>query len=276
MFKPWQKLFSLVLAIALALAIPLASRAAPGDTIRVSLATDGTEGNSQSRFPAISADGRYVAFSSYASNLVSGDTNGSSDIFVHDTQTGTTTRVSLATDGTEGNYPSSSHAISADGRYVAFASYASNLVSGDTNLATDVFMHDTQTGTTTRVSLATDGAEGNVHSWIPAISADGRYVAFHSEASNLVSGDTNGWSDIFVHDTKFGTTTRVSLATDGTQGNYHSLHPAISANGRYVAFDSWASNLVSGDTNGFVDIFVTENDTVLIEIYLPMVVRDAP
>jgi len=260
MFKPWQKLFSLVLAIALALAIPLASRAAPSDTIRVSLATDETEANDNSYSPAISADGRYVAFDSKATNLVSGDTNGYHDIFVNDTQTGTTTRVSLATDGTEGNFDSSSSAISADGRYVAFESGASNLVSGDTS-GRDTFVHDTQTGTTTRVSLATDGTEGNSDSYSPAISADGRYVAFDSRASNLVSGDTNGDFDVFVHDTQTGTTTRVSLVTDGTQGNSHSFHPAISANGRYVAFYSWASNLVSGDTNGSDDIFVHDTQT---------------
>jgi Tol biopolymer transport system component len=261
MFKHWQKLFSLVLAIVLALAIPLTSRAAPGDTTRVSLATDGTEGNNDSYYPAISADGRYVAFDSKATNLVSGDTNGYDDIFVHDTQSGTTTRVSLATDGTEGNDASRFPAISADGRYVAFTSVASNLVSGDTNGSRDIFVHDTQSGTTTRVSLATNGTEGNSASYSPAISADGRYVVFDSVASNLVSGDTNGTNDVFVHDTQTGTTTRVSLATDGTEGNGPSFNPAISADGRYVAFTSVASNLVSGDTNGSDDIFVHDTQT---------------
>ncbi len=256
MFKPWQKLFSLVLAIVLALAISLASHAAPGDTIRVSLATDGTQGNDGSYTSAISADGRYVAFYSWASNLVSGDTNGAYDVFVRDTHTSTTTRVSLATDGTEGNSSSFTPAISADGRYVAFCSWASNLVSGDTNGAYDVFVRDTHTSTTTRVSLATDGTEGNNSSSDPAISADGRYVAFESSASNLVSGDTNGSDDIFVHDTHSGMTTRVSLATDGTEGNGGSYTPAISADGRFVTFESAASNLVSGDANGDGDIFM--------------------
>ncbi len=259
-FKPWKKLLSLVLVIALALAVPLASHAAPGDTTRVSLMTLGP--TEASRIPTISADGRYVAFYSEATNLVSGDTNGEYDIFVRDTQSGMTARVSLATGGAEGNDDSSYPSISADGRYVAFHSEATNLVSGDTNGRDDIFVRDTQTGTTTRVSLATGGAEANHGSRYPAISADGRYVAFESGASNLVSGDTNGVYDIFVRDIISNTTVRVSLATGGAEGNDHSYdHIAISADGRYVAFKSWATNLVSGDTNERDDIFVHDTHT---------------
>jgi Ca2+-binding RTX toxin-like protein/archaellum component FlaF (FlaF/FlaG flagellin family)/gas vesicle protein len=231
-----------------------------GETTRVSVAADGTEGNGWSDYPAISADGRYVAFQSDADNLVPGDTNGKYDIFVHDRQTGETTRVSVATDGTQGNgyYP----AISADGRYVAFLSDASHLVPGDTNGKDDIFVHDRQTGETTRVSVATDGTEGrNNWSLAPAISADGRYVAFQSDADNLVPGDANGKSDIFVHDRLTGETTRVSVATDGTEGNNWSKAPAISADGRYVAFQAYADNLVPGDTNGRDDIFVHDRQT---------------
>jgi len=223
---------------------------------RVSVASGGTQGNGDSGCPSISADGRYVAFQSYASNLVPGDTNEVGDVFVHDRLTGQTTRVSVASDGTEGNDYSRRPSISADGRYVAFASLASNLVPGDTNGTWDVFVHDRLTGQTTRVSVASGGAQGNSGSWCPSISADGRYVAFQSYASNLVPGDTNGVLDVFVHDRLTGQTTRVSVASDGTQGDSYSFGSSISADGRYVAFSSLASNLVPGDTNDKPDIFV--------------------
>jgi PKD repeat protein len=232
-----------------------------GTTTRVSVASDGSQGNDWSQGPSISADGRYVAFHSDASNLVSGDTNFAGDVFVHDRQTGQTTRVSVASDGSQGNGASGYNSISADGRYVAFFSYASNLVSGDSSGEGDVFVHDRQTGQTVRVSVASDGSQGNDRSWYPSISADGRYVAFCSSASNLVSGDTNYRDDVFVHDRQTGQTTRVSVASDGTQGNDASRYSSISADGRYVAFDSWASNLVSGDTNGEDDVFVHDRQT---------------
>jgi Ca2+-binding RTX toxin-like protein len=138
---------------------------------------------------------------------------------------------------------------------VAFESDASNLVSGDTNGRGDIFVKDLQTGTTKLISVASDGTQGNGHSNNPSISASGRYVAFEG-GSNLVNGDTNGYGDIFVKDLQTGTTKRISVASDGTQGNDGSYYPSISADGRYVAFESWASNLVSGDTNGAYDIFV--------------------
>jgi Tol biopolymer transport system component len=241
-----------------------------GQTTRVSVASDGAQGNEESWNPSISADGRYVAFASEASNLVSGDTNDTNDAFVHDRQTGQTTRVSVASDGGQGNDWSGGPSISADGRYVAFESIASNLVSGDTNdfcgyyhddNCGDIFIHDRQTGQTTRVSVASDGTQGNEESTWLSISADGRYVAFASLASNLVSGDTNGGADVFVHDRQTGQTTRVSVASDGTQGNGDSYFPSISADGRYVAFSSYAGNLVSGDTNGEADIFVHDRQT---------------
>ena len=232
-----------------------------GETSRVSVASDGGQGNGESRSPSISADGCCVAFYSYATNLVSGDTNGKYDIFVHNQQTGETTRVSLASDGGQGNEHSFAPFISANGRYIAFHSYANNLVSGDTNGYTDVFVHALQTGETTRVSVTSDGIQGNDTSYYPSISTDGRYVAFYSAASNLIPDDTNGKGDIFVHDRQTGETTRVSVAFDGEQGNDRSWGPFISADGRYVAFDSAASNLVGGDTNGENDIFVHDRQT---------------
>ncbi|MCE7948595.1 MAG: hypothetical protein DYG88_14315, partial [Chloroflexi bacterium CFX4] len=232
-----------------------------GQTSRVSVASDGTQGNGNSTQAAISADGRFVAFESAASNLVSGDTNNVSDIFVHDRQTGQTARVSVASDGTQGNEASSQSVISANGRIVTFISISNNLVSGDTNNSTDVFVHDRQTGQTTRVSVASDGTQANTISLDTAISADGRYVAFESLASTLVSDDTNGVTDIFVHDRQTGQTTRVSVASDGAQANGTSTFAAISADGRYVVFDSVAFNLVSGDTNSLFDVFIHDRQT---------------
>jgi hypothetical protein len=231
------------------------------NTALVSVASDGTQANSDSYQGSISADGRYVAFDSYARNLVAGDTNGEKDVFVHDRQTGETSRISVTSDGAQANEMSAGLSISADGRYVAFNSYASNLVAGDTNEMWDTFVHDRQTGETTRISLASDGSQANANSYLASISADGHYVVFESDASNLVAGDTNGKNDIFVHDRQTGETSRVSLASDGTQANSGSFAASISANGRYVAFESRASNLVVGDTNEAEDIFVHDHQT---------------
>lgn len=233
-----------------------------GTTTRVSVASDGTQGNDFSEFSAISDDGRFVAFSSYSNNLVSGDTNNNSDIFVHDRTTGETIRASVASDGTQGNDFSTQPSISADGRYVTFVSDSDNLVSGDTNEVRDVFVHDIQTRQTTRVSVASDGTQGNNSvTLISAISPDGRYVAFGSLANNLVVGDTNNGTDTFIHDRLTGETTRISLASDETQGNWNSLSPSISSDIRYVAFESNASNLVSDDTNNSTDVFVHDRVT---------------
>jgi len=259
--KTIARFCSMLLLLALILTPAGSVRAAPGNTTRVSVASDGTQANGGSFTPSISADGRYVAFASIAVNLVSGDTNGVQDIFVHDRQTGQTTRVSVASGGAQANGPSFDPSISADGRYVAFASLATNLVSGDTNDHRDIFVHDRQTGQTTRVSVASGGAQANGPSFDPSISADGRYVAFASNASNLVSGDTNNTGDIFVHDRQTGATTRVSIGPGGTQANRGSLAPSISADGRYVAFHSDATNLVSGVTNGTTHIFVHDRQT---------------
>jgi Tol biopolymer transport system component/Mg-chelatase subunit ChlD len=228
------------------------------ETIRVSVANDGSQATSFSDDPALTADGRKVIFKSYASNLVAGDTNAKWDIFVRDLDAGTTTRVSVASDGTQSNGTSGDPVPSADGRSVAFSSSASNLVAGDTNAVDDIFVHDTVTGTTARASLSSAGVQANAGSDDPSISADGRYLAFWSDASTLVPGDTNGVRDIFVRDTQTGTTTRASVASDGTQANAASDNPSISDDGSLLAFDSDASTLVSGDTNAKTDIFVRD------------------
>lgn len=149
--------------------------------------------------PSISAEGRFVAFWSNADHLVAGDTNGAADVFVLDRETGQFERVSIATDGTQADEDSSDPSISPDGRFVTFWSAASTLVAGDTNGARDIFLHDRETGETTRVSVASDGAEGDADSYSPNVGGGGDLVAFDSEATTLVPGDTNPGSDIFLY-----------------------------------------------------------------------------
>jgi Tol biopolymer transport system component len=324
-------LVSMVLAIVMA----GGSVAAPGDTTRVSVDSFGNqaeEGPQGSYEASISSDGRHVAFSSYASDLVEGDTNAKSDIFVHDRTTATTERVSVSSSGTQGNGFSSSASISSDGRYVAFISEAQNLVSGDigyrdvfvrdrdtdadgifdepgsvstekvtntggadpnqappsissdgryvaftsdasdvvegdtdTNNDFDVFVHDRTTATTERVSVGLDlygsGTDAYGGSDDATISSDGNYVVFRSSAPNLIEDDFNGESDIFVRDLQANTTQLVSIDSSGNQANDFSFYPSISADGRYVAFGSYASNLVAEDTNEQPDVFVHDMST---------------
>jgi len=232
-------------------------------TTRVSVDSAGNQADDISYTPSISADGRFVAFSSNSSNLVPEDTNNTNDIFVRDTLTNTTTRVSVDSAGNPANRNSSNPSISADGRFVAFFSGASNIVPGDTNQRNDIFVRDTLTNTTTRVSVDSAGNEQYGSSFFStlSISADGRFVAFSSNSANLVPRDSNVSRDIFVRDRLTNTTTRVSVDSAGNQGDYDSYNPSISADGRFVAFDSSASNLVRGDTNSSLDIFVRDTLT---------------
>jgi Tol biopolymer transport system component len=280
-----------------------------GITERISVDSDGNQGNSGSDLPSISADGRYVAFVSNASYLVPGDTNGTSDIFVHDRQTGITERVNVDSNGNEANNNgtrfnySTLPSISADGRYVAFESWASNLVPGDTNQRNDVFVHDRETGITERVSVNKWGNQIGYGGSSPSISADGRYVAFGSnipqrvyvrdrelEITECVSLDFEGRISrggspsisadgrvvvylsnmygsihIYTHDRQAGVTARVSIDSDGNIANGESYYGKISGDGRYVAFQSYASNLVPGDTNWQNDVFVHDRDTGVTE-----------
>ena len=239
---------------------PPGAIAAIGTTTRVSVSSTGAQANDGTfDFPAISADGRYVAFSSLGSNLVPGDTNGTDDVFVRDRVAGTTSRVSVSSTGARANLSSRGASISADGRYVAFVSGASNLVPEETNVYVDVFVRDRVAGTTSLVSVTSTGAPADDESCCgTSISADGRYVAFNSLASNLVLGDSNLADDVFVRDRVAGTTRRVSVSSSGAQANSFSVAPSISADGRYVAFVSYASNLVPGDTSRSVDVFVRD------------------
>ena len=330
--RPWRLVvLSALAALVVVLLGPSAALAhPPGTTQRVSVSSTGTAGDDFSVRAAVSADGRFVAFWSFASNLVPGDTNGTTDVFVHDRQTATTERVSVdsrerqsvggALDTNFGR-----PAISADGRFVAFASSATNLVKGDRNQTVDVFVRDRVAGTTERVSLTGRRTEANAESSGPALSADGRFVAFTSFADNLVAGDTNFTSDVFVRDRQAATTERVSVNSNEEQANnsssseaaitpdgrlvafassatnlipgdvedsafdvylrdrqagttegisttqpssgqvLHSTSPSLSADGRLVAFDSWESNLVPGDTNGRFDVFVFDRQAQTTE-----------
>ena len=217
--------------------------------------------------PSISADGRYVAFSWHATNLVPDDTNDSVDVFVRDLDTGITELVSVAPDGTPGNDFSVLTSMSSDGRFVAFYSAASNLVPDDTNNAIDIFVRDRQTGITELVSVATDGSLANGGSVWPSISDDGRYVAFSSSATNLVPNITNVASHpeeikTFVRDRQTGITELVSVSSDGTPANnttgFWYWQVSISADGRYVSFVSAADNLVPNDNDNSKDIFVRD------------------
>jgi Tol biopolymer transport system component len=223
-------------------------------------ASDGTIPNDHTGAPSLSEDGNRVAFVSEANNLVSGDTNNSYDVFMHDFEVGTTERVSLSDNGTQGDDDSpppglalGGVAISADGRFVAFVSDADNLVSGDTNAHRDVFERDLVSDTTTRVSVASDGAQSNGDSFDISISDDGRYVGFVSSATNLTGeGVASGY---YVHDSQTGTTVLATVTSNGTPVAPETPM-VLSGDGHHVAFDATVSGVVPGDTNGHSDVFV--------------------
>lgn len=204
--------------------------------------------------PAISADGRFVAF-----EVRSGS---NSEIFMRDRATETSERVSVASDGEPANSISFRPSLSADGRFVAFESWGSSLVPDDTNDTADVYVHDRQTGATIRASVGPNGVNGNGISRQPALSADGHFIAFVSGSKNLVAGDTSGKGGVFLRDLQTGETTRVNVSSagapdNGTQ-NYFNDGPAISADGRFVTYYSSGTNLVADDTNNVNDIFVRD------------------
>ena len=233
-----------------------------GVTEWVSVSDQGIEGNRDSQGPSMSADGRFVAFQSAATNLVPGDTNDLIlDIFVRDRLAGKTEKVSVNSNEIGANEFSSMASISADGRFVAFRSHAPNLVTGDSNNAYDIFVRDRLLGTTERVSVSSDEIEADEDSGWLSISGDGQVVVFSSKARNLVPGDASNLADmvdIFARDRVAGTTEKVSVAIGRAQASARSANLSVSADGRFVAFDSGANNLVPGDTNGLMDVFVRD------------------
>ncbi len=248
-----------------------------GQTRRVSIASDGTEANGDSEWTAISANGDFVAFWSDADNLVASDLNGVSDLFVHELAIGETTRVNVASDGTEANDSRiltcasfvtglCRFEISADGRFVIFASPATNLVAGDTNGIQDIFLHDRLTSETTRVSESAGGAQVTQPPGSATISGDSRYMVFRTAGPELVPGDTNNYIDVFFKDRITGQIERVSDAPDGSQNNgtsdqFDAVYSSVSNDGRLIAFDSNATNLVPNDNNGSGDVFIHDRLT---------------
>lgn len=249
---------------------------------QASIGFDGSAANDLSQSPSVNGDGRFVAFISLASNLVPGDTNRTADIFVRDRQSGVTERVSVDSAGQEARDPSGVGSpmgtISADGRFVAFESDAANLVGDDRNGVTDIFVRDRTAGTTERVSVDDTGQEANDRSARPAVSADGRFIAFESIASNLAANDTTeceivvgrfvirrNCSDIFVHDRATGSTERVSGDPQGNDSGGSSGRAAISTDGHFVAFDSDSQTLVEGDESGYRDVYLRDRLTGVTE-----------
>jgi hypothetical protein len=228
------------------------------ETQLVSVGPSGRQADGNSGGGAVSAGGRFVTFDSMASNLVAGDTNGLGDVFVRDRKLKDTQLVSVGPNGRRANGHSYGVSTSATGRFVTFYSHASNLVEGDTNRRSDVFVRDRRLKVTRRVSVGPNDRQANGPSLASSISPDGRFVSFHSNASNLVAGDTNRRSDVFVRDRKLKVTRRVSVGPNDRQPNGESDSSSISAGGRFVAFISLASNLVAGDTNGARDVFVRD------------------
>ncbi|MEY2745400.1 MAG: hypothetical protein RL112_442 [Planctomycetota bacterium] len=244
--------------------VPMGSRVyawdrATGRTSLVSVARDGTAPTGCSE-PRASADGRLVVYSGFPENIVFGDTNGQPDIFVRDLAAGTTARVNLADGGAQATQWSAKPAISGDGSRVAFVGFSPGLAPGQAGEVIHVFVRDLVAGATRCASVPVAGGAPDNSSGLgrPALSFDGRWIAFDSEASNLVAGDTNGKSDIFVRDLSTGVLVRGSVAHDGAQADGASSAASLSGDGRFLAFQSSATNLVPGDTNGVVDVFVRD------------------
>jgi Tol biopolymer transport system component len=233
----------------------------------ISISDARAQGNNDSDHGSISADGRFVAFASIASNLVPDDTNDASDVFVRDRATDTIARVSVGPFGVQGDANSGmlsllgSPDITADGRFVAFASEASNFVIGDMRGTSDVFVHDRRTGDTELISRGIDGLPAG-GSLAPSISADGRFVAFRSSSDRLVGdGNPNFADHVYVVDRLTHAVERVDVASDGTLAETSAFDVRISADGRFVAFDSGAGNLVAGDGDQAFDVFVHDRRT---------------
>lgn len=237
-----------------------------GAVARASITFNEIQTNGPSYKPVISGDGRFVAFRSQASNIVANRSSTQPDIFLFDRagQPGARmAQINVHSNGTPANQEDNNGriAINSNGNFIAFDSIATNLVGNDTNGRRDIFLRDRTTNKTTRISLGLNGAQANGHSSHPAISATGRYIAFRSEANNLVEGDTNNFADIFVYDREEDTITRVNVSREGEQANSNAEMPGITSNGRFVSFQSTAKNMVAGDVNNTADIFVHDRNT---------------
>ncbi|MCP5175584.1 MAG: PD40 domain-containing protein [Moraxellaceae bacterium] len=240
-----------------------------GSVIRVNTSTKGVEANSSNySFAHISSDGNKVVFLSSASNLVAGDTNGFSDVFIKDLNTGILTRVNTSINGDQANgesYSGWGNSWFANDNKIIFESSASNLVENDTNNAFDIFIKDLNTGVVTRVSTDVNGGQLNGDSRLGTISANGNKIAFSSKASNLIVGDMNGnQEDIFVKDLTTGEVTLINTDVDGVQASGGYYHMRLSADGNKVTFHSYLNNLVIGDNNHSVDAFVKDLNTGVI------------
>lgn len=257
-----------VLLAALVLVAVGASAAPPSAVQRVNVAYDGGLANNEGQGGlACSADGRYVAFASGASNIIEGDANGRYDIFMRDMESQETTLVNVTVDGGFAALGAVNYVqMTPDGRYVLFTSEDSNLVPGDTNGYGDVFVRDMVSQETTRVNTAADGTEANYHpNGDGSISDDGRLVVFGSGASNLFPGDANGRQDCIVKNLQTGAVTNISYAHDSGLGNGHSFYPTISGDGSKVAFISYATNMVPGDVRTEANLFIRDLGTGAIE-----------
>jgi Tol biopolymer transport system component len=230
--------------------------------LAASLTPQGQVGDGESRSPAISSDGQFVAFESLAFDLAANDNNGTSDIFLYSLQDGSLRRVSVNAENEEGDGPSYNPDLSADGSFVAFQSAAENLWEHDSNSKSDIFIYYRDGNNqihVDRASVAEAGGQANDNSGYPSISADGRFVTYSSFASNLAGGEIYGSNlDIYLYDRQESVTERISADPIGQEPDGASVNPDISADGRVISFDSTATNLVSDDTNSRVDVFVRD------------------
>jgi Tol biopolymer transport system component len=228
-------------------------------TKRISISSGGSQANQLSERPSVSNNGRYIAFHSWASNLVAGDTNERADIFVYDRVTAQIERMSVGPGGQQGIHGALNAIISGNGRFVVFHADINNFAPPGTQQGgIGLFVRDRQNGTTTLLNIGPNGGAA-VEVGDISVSADGRYIAFVSSVPNLVPGDFNQLPDVFVYDRTLGQTTRISVATDGSEANGESFQPSITENGRYVVFASTASNFVAGEIGGDFatqDVFV--------------------
>ncbi len=231
-----------------------------GTNFLVSHGAAGEAGNGDSWDPCISANGRWIVFYSSADNLVTGDLDGTDDLFLYDRVTDQTTMLPLTSAGDPVNGRSQIYgaSLTPNGRSLVFFSQATDLLPAADNGSDQVFMMDLKKGTVTLLSADGAGVQGNGASRYPSISPNGKWVAFESIASNLVAGDANGSRDAFVRDMRHGTIARASVSSGGVEGNNHSDEPVVSNNGRYVAFWSYATNFVAADGNGSTDEFLRD------------------